>query len=275
MRPTDRQTTRWALPLSKRGNLSKRSWSFWGASGCKGAVTPSMIDPLYPRRSSWAFVGAPTARNNGRRACEKLQKPANRTVPAGFRRATVSLISRVILPWSRERRCPFCKDRVHSRTYCVAAVSCARGVAMKTNKALKRLTKIEALMADVTDRYSTGASHIQEALQHAKAAVVRAKDVVSLHVSAVASAAVVAAKVARGGKEAAPARKTAGPKKVAAKVPAVKTAKKSAPVKKRAKSAIAKTAPKSAANKKAAIKKTLIKKTGGSGAPAAPETAAS
>ena len=71
---------------------------------------------------------------------------------------------------------------------------------MKTNKALKRLTKIEALMEDLTERYSAGASHLEEALQHAKAAVVRAKETVSLHVSAVANAAVVAANVARGAK---------------------------------------------------------------------------
>ena len=145
---------------------------------------------------------------------------------------------------------------------------------MKTNKALKRLTKIEALMSDVTDRYSTGAAHIQEALQNAKAAIVRAKDTVSLHVSAAAKAAVVAAKVARGGKEAAPARKTAGAKKAAAKAPIVKTAKKSAPIKKRAKKTVAKTAKKSAVTKKAARKTTAIKETAAIGVPATPETAA-
>jgi hypothetical protein len=46
---------------------------------------------------------------------------------------------------------------------------------MKANKALKRLTKIEALISDVTERYSAGAHHIREALHEAKAAVVRVK----------------------------------------------------------------------------------------------------
>jgi hypothetical protein len=54
---------------------------------------------------------------------------------------------------------------------------------MKANKALKRLGKIEALMSDVTERYSSSASHIREALQNAKTAVARAKEVVSLHAS--------------------------------------------------------------------------------------------
>ena len=46
---------------------------------------------------------------------------------------------------------------------------------MKTNKALKRLTKIEALISDVTERYSAGAQHIREALHEAKAAIARVK----------------------------------------------------------------------------------------------------
>ncbi len=145
---------------------------------------------------------------------------------------------------------------------------------MKTNKALKRLTKIEALMSDLTDRYATGAAHVQEALEHAKAAVVRAKDTVSLHVSAVAKAAVVAAKVARGGKEAAPARKTAGAKKAAAKAGIVKTPKKSAPIKKRAGKTVAKAPRKSAATKKAASKTAGVKKSAPRSAPATPETTA-
>ena len=53
---------------------------------------------------------------------------------------------------------------------------------MKPNKALKRLTKIEKLIVDVTERYSKGA-HIREALQDAKAAVARAKEAVSLQAS--------------------------------------------------------------------------------------------
>ena len=54
---------------------------------------------------------------------------------------------------------------------------------MKTNKALKRLTKIEALMSAVTERYSANAPHIREALDDAKAAVTRAKQAVSLQAS--------------------------------------------------------------------------------------------
>src|ERR1035441_3065487 len=53
---------------------------------------------------------------------------------------------------------------------------------MKTNKALKRLAKIEALISDVTERYSS-APHIRETLQDAKAAVTRAKAAVSLQAS--------------------------------------------------------------------------------------------
>jgi hypothetical protein len=51
---------------------------------------------------------------------------------------------------------------------------------MKVNKALKRLTRIEALMSDVTERFSTSAPSIREALQDAMAAVTVAKEAVSL-----------------------------------------------------------------------------------------------
>jgi hypothetical protein len=54
---------------------------------------------------------------------------------------------------------------------------------MKANKAVKRLAKIEALMSDVTERYSASAPHIREMLQDAKAAVTRAKEAVSLQAS--------------------------------------------------------------------------------------------
>ena len=54
---------------------------------------------------------------------------------------------------------------------------------MKPNKALKRLTKIEKLIVDVTERYSKGALHIRGPLQDAKAAVARAKEAVSLQAS--------------------------------------------------------------------------------------------
>lgn len=54
---------------------------------------------------------------------------------------------------------------------------------MKKQKALKRLAKIEALMSDLTERYSSSAGHVREALQDAKAAVTRAKEAVSLKAS--------------------------------------------------------------------------------------------
>ena len=44
---------------------------------------------------------------------------------------------------------------------------------MKATKALKRLSKIEALMSEVSERYSSGASHMREALQDAMAALDR------------------------------------------------------------------------------------------------------
>ncbi len=49
---------------------------------------------------------------------------------------------------------------------------------MKAKKALKRLNKIEALISDVTERYSAGASQIRDVLRDAKAAVIRAKEAV-------------------------------------------------------------------------------------------------
>ena len=49
---------------------------------------------------------------------------------------------------------------------------------MKANKALRRLSKIEALLSDVTERYSASGPHIRELLRDAKAAVIRAKKAV-------------------------------------------------------------------------------------------------
>ncbi len=49
---------------------------------------------------------------------------------------------------------------------------------MKTNKILKRLAKIEVLMTKLTERCSANATHIQELLRDAKAAVIRAKEAV-------------------------------------------------------------------------------------------------
>ena len=51
---------------------------------------------------------------------------------------------------------------------------------MKANKALKRLAKIEALISDVTERYSASAPHVRDVLQDAKAAVARAKEAMRL-----------------------------------------------------------------------------------------------
>src|SRR5271169_4570794 len=93
---------------------------------------------------------------------------------------------------------------------------------MKSNKALKRLAKIEALISDVSERYSSSALHIREALQEAKAAFARVKEAVSLHASSKTA-------------------KKKAVKKRAAKIP--KTATQSSPVKKAAK----KTAPKKTA----------------------------
>src|SRR5258707_14624843 len=58
-----------------------------------------------------------------------------------------------------------------------------RGMVMKATKALKRLAKIEALMTDVTERYSARAPRLREALEEAKAAVTRAREAVGLHAS--------------------------------------------------------------------------------------------
>ena len=54
---------------------------------------------------------------------------------------------------------------------------------MKANKALKRLAKIEALMSDVTERYSARGPDTRKLLQDAEAAVVRAKAAVNLEAS--------------------------------------------------------------------------------------------
>ena len=146
---------------------------------------------------------------------------------------------------------------------------------MKTNKVLKRLAKIEALISDVTERYSSGALHIREALHDAKDAVARVKAAVrSQAASGTAKTAKAPAKqkrrlsvagrkaiqdaarrrwaqkrattanANRAAKKAAPARKKTAVKKAAVKAPAAKTSKKSAPIKKAAKKAAAKkTAP--------------------------------
>ena len=54
---------------------------------------------------------------------------------------------------------------------------------MKTNKARKRLAKIEALISDLTERYSVSAPRIRDLLQNARVAVTRAKEAVGLQAS--------------------------------------------------------------------------------------------
>jgi hypothetical protein len=108
--------------------------------------------------------------------------------------------------------------------------------AMKANKALKRLAKIEALISDVAKRYSSGAANVRKALQDAKAAVVQLKSAVSLQASSGKA------------KKTAPARKKAV-KKAAAKTPVAKRAKKRAPVKKAPQKAVAKRTARPSARK--------------------------
>jgi hypothetical protein len=109
---------------------------------------------------------------------------------------------------------------------------------MKANKALKRLTNIETLIADLAARYSPTAPRMREVLQDAKAAVARAKEALSL----------LAAKAVRGAKKAAPARKKAAEKKAAAKATTAKSAKKRARIKKAAKKRAETTAASAAVN---------------------------
>ena len=141
---------------------------------------------------------------------------------------------------------------------------------MKANKALKRLAKIEALMSDLTERYSAGAPSIRDLLQNAEVAVTQAKEAVGLQasswtaknrlakqskaiskapqelskpkrrLSAAGRKAIIAATKKRWALKRAEAAKsapakTAAPKKAAVKKLApTKTAKKSVPVKKAA-----------------------------------------
>jgi 1,4-alpha-glucan branching enzyme len=129
---------------------------------------------------------------------------------------------------------------------------------MKVNKALKRLAKIEAVMSNVAARYSPSAPQTREALQDAKAAVVRAKEAVEAFFRTAKNAAKPKRKrsaaprrrrvqkraaVAQAGgaaKKAAPVRKKAAVKKTAVKAPAARTTKKRAPIKKAVKKTTAK-----------------------------------
>ena len=151
---------------------------------------------------------------------------------------------------------------------------------MKANKALKRLRKIEALISDVSERYSSGASHIREAFHDALAAFARVKAAVSSEASSgtakdskapstetpkparrklsaagkkaiqegvrrrMAQRKEAAANADQSKKKASPAREKAAAKTVAAKTPTAMTATKNAPIRKAAK----KTAPKKTAH---------------------------
>ncbi|HZL27800.1 MAG TPA: hypothetical protein VFC39_14840 [Acidobacteriaceae bacterium] len=100
---------------------------------------------------------------------------------------------------------------------------------MKANKALKRLTKIEALMSKVRDQYSASAPNLENVLQQATAAIARAKEAVSLQASSGTKAA--SAKVDRAAKKAALPEKKAAVKKAAKKTapaPVVQAATKAA-----------------------------------------------
>jgi hypothetical protein len=103
---------------------------------------------------------------------------------------------------------------------------------MKTNKALKRLAKIEALISDLMERYSKGAVQIREALQDAKAAFAHVKKIIRSQVSS------------EKARRAPVKQKKAAVKEAAVKTPIAKTVKKSAPIKKATKrAATKKTAP--------------------------------
>ena len=54
---------------------------------------------------------------------------------------------------------------------------------MKAKKALKRLTRVEALLTDVIDQYAGSEGNMRELLDQAKASVVRAKKTVNVKVS--------------------------------------------------------------------------------------------
>lgn len=104
-------------------------------------------------------------------------------------------------------------------------------VFMKTNKVHKRLTKIEAMISDLTKRYSKGAFHIRTALHNATAAVAHAKETVRSQLSS------------EKAKRSPVRRKKAAVKRAAVKTPTARTAKKSAPIKKAVKKAAASKTP--------------------------------
>ena len=119
---------------------------------------------------------------------------------------------------------------------------------MKAIKALKRLTKAEALLSNVIDRYAASGHSIQEVLQNAKASVIRAKDAVGLQASPRKSK--EPKKRRRLQKAEAAKAKPAATKKTVSK----KAARKKAVAKKVAKTLTKTVAKKSAPTKRAAVK---------------------
>jgi len=141
---------------------------------------------------------------------------------------------------------------------------------MKASKVHKRLAKIEALIADLTERYSKGAVNVRAALQGAKVAVAHLKAAVSSQASPgtakkseapstetrkpakrkitaahrrairegvrrrLAQKKAATAKAGGARKKVAPATKKTAVKRAGAKAPTGNTAKKSAPLKKAA-----------------------------------------
>ena len=110
---------------------------------------------------------------------------------------------------------------------------------MKANKALKRLSKIEALISDVTERYSASAPRMREMLQNAKTAVAQAKEAVSLRASS-GTAKNLPVKRSKPPSKATPEpgkpkrKLTAAGRSATVKAPTAKTGKKSTPLKKAA-----------------------------------------
>jgi len=133
---------------------------------------------------------------------------------------------------------------------------------MKMSKVHKRLAKIEALISDLTERYSQGAVHVRAALQGAKVAVAHLRAAVTSHASSGAASAetpkpakrklstahrraiqegvqrrlaekkAVAAKESGVAKKSSPASKKAAVKKATGETPTGHTAKKTVPLKK-------------------------------------------
>ncbi|HVO98376.1 MAG TPA: hypothetical protein VMT15_09935 [Bryobacteraceae bacterium] len=109
---------------------------------------------------------------------------------------------------------------------------------MKTNKALKRLAKIEVLLSGLMERYASGAAHVQAALRDARAALGQVKEAVSSQTSTGTAKRVNPEKAAA--------------KKAKAKAPTAKTSKRKASIKKTAAKATTKKTTRKAAVKRPA-----------------------